>query len=76
MGNVGVMVIECLEEIENELDGHTGVTKLKSFASLTRQGRGVTEASRSLAVTPEYSSRAFNRDLVELLAQKLLIKLH
>ena len=67
---------ECLKEIEGELDGHAGVAKLKSFISLTRQGMGVTEASRVLAVTPEYASRAFKRELVDLLTQKLLMVLH
>ena len=70
------LIIECLQEIESELDGHAGAARLKSFIILTRQGKGVTEASRALAVTPEYASRAFKRDLVELLAEKLLIKLH
>lgn len=67
---------ECLQEIESELDGHAGVAKLKSFISLTRQGKGVTEASRSLSVSPEHTSRTFKRELVELLTQKLLIVLH
>ena len=67
---------ECLQEIVSELDGHVGVTKLKSFVALTCQGMKVTEASRNLRVTPEYASRAFKRNLVELLAEKLSWKLH
>lgn len=67
---------DCLLEIENELDGHAGVAKLKSFISLTRQGRGVTEASRTIGITPEYASRALKRPLIELLTDKLLLKLH
>jgi len=67
---------DCLLEIENELDGHAGVAKLKSFISLTRQGSGVTEASRMLGITPEYASRALKRCLVELLTDKLLLRLH
>ena len=70
------LTLECLREIESELDGHAGVSKLKRFVSLMRQGMGVTKASRSLGVTPSYASRAFKRTLVELLADKLLIKLH
>lgn len=70
------LALECLSEIESELDGHAGVFKLERFVSLTSQGMGVTEASRSLGVTPAYASRAFKRTLVELLADKLSIKLH
>ena len=70
------LALECLQEIESELDGHAGVFKLERFVSLTRQGMGVTKASRSLGVAPAYASRAFKRTLVELLADKLLIKLH
>ena len=70
------LALECLQEIEEELDGHTGVSKLKSFITLTRQGMGVTKASRSLGITPEYGSRTFKRELVELLAEKLILKLH
>ena len=68
--------IECLHEIESELDGHPSVAKFKSFIVLTKQGRGVTESSISIGVIGEHASRTFKRDLVELLAQKLLIKLH
>lgn len=70
------LVMESLQEIENELDGPSGVAKLKAFVTLTRQGLGVTKASRSIGVTPEYASRALKRNLVELLTDKLLIKLH
>jgi hypothetical protein len=67
---------ECLEEIENELDGHAGTAKLKSFTALTRQGKKSVEASRILDITPEYASRSFKRTLVILLAEKLIMKLH
>jgi hypothetical protein len=70
------LTLECLREIEGELDGHAGVAKLKAFVALTRQGIRVTEASRNLSITPEYASRALKRSLVEFLAEKLLIKLH
>ncbi len=65
----------CLEEIEAELDGHAGVAKLKAFAALTRQGSGVTEASRAIGISPEYATRALKSVLVRLLGQKLQIKL-
>lgn len=68
------LVLECLQEIEMELDGLPNIAKLMKFVSLTRQGMGVTEASRSIGVTPEYASRTFKRTLVELLTEKLLIK--
>ena len=67
--------MERLQEIETELDGHPGVAKLKEFVNLTRQGMGVAKASRSIGVTPEYACRAFKRTLVEMLTEKLLIKL-
>ena len=67
---------ECLQEIEMGLDGHTGVAKLKSFVALTRGGKGVTEASRTLGISPEYACRALKRGLVELLAEKMQLKLH
>ena len=70
------VALECLEEIENELDGHNGAAKLKSFTALTRQGMKVVEASRILDITPEYASRSFKRTLVNLLAEKLIMKLH
>ena len=70
------MALECLEEIENELDGHNGAAKFKSFIALTRQGKRVVEASRILDITPEYASRSFKRTLVNLLAEKLTTKLH
>ena len=69
------LAIECLQEIETELDGHNGVAKLKEFVNLTRQGMGVSKASQSIDVTPEYACRKFKRILVELLTEKLLIKL-
>jgi len=50
------VALECLEAIENELDGHAGAVKLKSFIALTRQGRKAIEASRILDITPEYPS--------------------
>ena len=70
------LALECLQEIESELDGHAGVAKLKAFVALSRQGIRVTDASRNLGITPEYASKALKRSLVELLAEKLLIKLH
>ena len=70
------LTMSCLQEIEAELNGHTGVAKLKTFAELTRQGIKVTEASRKLGITPEYASRALKRRLVELLTEKLILKLH
>ena len=66
---------DCLQEIENELDDHAGVSKLRTFVTLTRQGTGVTEASRSLGISPEHASRTFKTNLVELLAEKLILKL-
>lgn len=68
--------VECLNEIERELDGHSGTAKLRSFTFFTRKGMKVTEASRSIGITPEYASRALKRRLVELLAEKLSLKLH
>jgi hypothetical protein len=68
-------ISECLQEIENELNGHAGVSKLEQFISLIRQGIGVAEASRSLGVTPSYASRTFKRTLVDLLVDKLVIRL-
>ena len=70
------VALDSLREIENELDGCAGVTKLKAFVALTRQGMGVAKASRALGITPEYGCRALKRTLVELLAEKLLIRLH
>ena len=69
------VALGCLQEIESELEGHTGVARLRDFVRLTRGGMGVTEASRNLGITPEYASRALKRRLVELLAEKLLAKL-
>jgi len=34
------------------------------------------EASRILDITPEYANRKFKRTLVDLLAEKLVMKLH
>jgi hypothetical protein len=34
------------------------------------------KASRILDITPEYVSRSFKRTLVDLLAEKLIMKLH
>lgn len=70
------LTMSCLHEIESELDGHAGVAKLKAFVALTRQGIRVTDASRTLGITREYASRALKRNLVELLAEKLILKLH
>ncbi len=70
------LAMTCLQEIENELNGHAGVTKLKQFTSLTRQGKGVTEAGKMLGISPEHTSRYFKRNLVRLLAEKLILKLH
>lgn len=69
--------LRCAELVglEMELDGHTGVAKLKSFVALTRQGMGVTEASRMLGISPEYACRKLKRGLVELLAEKMQLKL-
>lgn len=70
------LAMSCLQEIESELDGHAGVAKLRAFVALTRQGIRVTDASRRLGITPEYASRALKRNLVDLLAKKLIQKLH
>jgi hypothetical protein len=70
------LAMECLKEIERELDGHAGVSKLKQFVELTRQGLGVTKASHVLGITPEYTCRSLKRNLIELLTEKLLLKLH
>jgi len=69
------LTVQCLQEIENELDGHNSVAKLKEFVSLTREGKGVTEASRLLGMSREHTCRSLKRDLIELLAQKLISKL-
>ena len=70
------VVLDSLREIESELDGCAGVAKLKAFVALTRQGVGVAKASRTLGITPEYGCRALKRTLVELLAEKLMLRLH
>lgn len=67
---------ECLQEIEAELEGHTGIHKFKTFITLTRQGNGVSAASRKLGISTEYGCRSFKKDLVNLLAEKLISKLH
>ncbi|MFC1865149.1 hypothetical protein ACFLYB_00335 [Chloroflexota bacterium] len=69
------LIQDCLREIEDELDGHAGVAKLKSFIYLTRKGNGVSRASRSIGISPEHASRTLKRNLVELLTEKLLQKL-
>ncbi len=69
------LAVECLQEIEAELDGHHGLAKLKEFVKLTREGMGVSKVGRSIGVTPEYACRKFKRNLVELLTEKLLVKL-
>jgi len=69
------LTMECLQEIETELNGHAGVAKLKAFVALTHQGMRVTDASRGLGISPEYASRALKRTLVEVLTEKLLLKL-
>lgn len=66
---------ECLQEIEEELDGHRGLSRLRQFVHLTRHGMGVTEASRTMGVTAEYTCRTFKRKLVELLTDKLITRL-
>lgn len=70
------IILECLQDLENEMDGHFGMVKLKDFITHTREGKGVAEASRAIEVTPAYGCRTFKRRLVELLAKKLLIKVH
>lgn len=70
------LLVECLQEIENALDGHSQVAKLKEFIALTRQGKGVKEASRAIGVSPEYASRSLKRTLVELLTEILMLKTH
>lgn len=64
----------CLQEIEYELNGHTGAAKLKEFVVLTRNGKCVTEASRAIGVSREYACRVLKRHLVELLAEKMQSK--
>lgn len=66
------MAQERLQEIEGELDGHAGAAKLKSFIALTRQGMRVTEASRIIGITAEYTDRTLKRALVYLLADRPL----
>lgn len=64
----------CLQEIESELNGHTGAAKLKEFVALTRNGKCVTEASRAIGVSREYACRVLKRHLVELFAEKMQSK--
>jgi hypothetical protein len=68
-------ISECLQEIENDIDGHSGISKLQQFIRLTRQGAGVKKASQVLGVTPSYASRKFKKALVALLSEKLMLKL-
>jgi hypothetical protein len=69
------LALECLREIEAELDGHSGAARFKEFIALTRGGLGVTKASRELGITPEHATRCLKRHLVELLTEKLSSKL-
>jgi hypothetical protein len=69
-------ISECLQYIENELNGHNALSKLKQFVNLIRRGNRVTKSALSLGVTPSYASRTFKRTLVNLLADKLIIRLH
>ncbi len=70
------LAIDCIKEIEEELGDYAGVNKLKAFITLTRQGKGVTEASRELELSHEHVCRSYERILVKLLAQKLMGTLH
>ncbi|MFC1956594.1 hypothetical protein ACFLWZ_08825 [Chloroflexota bacterium] len=72
---LNALTLECIREIEEELNGHAGVAKLKAFITLTREGRGVSEAGRALGLSPEHVCRSFKRDLVRLLAEKLMLTL-
>jgi len=69
------LALQCLQEIEDELNVHRDVARLKEFVRMTRQGMRSVEASRALGITPEYASRALKRQLVELLAEKFMLKL-
>ena len=64
---------EGLNEIE-WTGGRAGVAELKAFATLTRQGARVAEASRSVGIAREYASRGLKRNLVELPASKLMLE--
>ena len=68
------LIQSCLHEIETELDGFSGINKLKLFIRHTREGEGLSEASRSVGVTPEHASRTYKKQLLDLLTQKLLFK--
>ena len=69
------LIDDCLQEIENELDGHAGLYKLKQFVNLTRRGYGPTKASKIMGVSPEHACRTYKRSLVSLLSEKLTMKL-
>ena len=66
---------ECLREIETEMDGHVRVEKLKRFIALTREAKGVSQASRTIGISREYANRVLKRQLVELFAEKIQSKL-
>jgi hypothetical protein len=69
------LALECLREIEAELDGYSGAARFKKFVVLTRCGLGVTKASRELGISPEHATRCLKRELVELFTEKLSSKL-
>jgi hypothetical protein len=69
------LIIECLEEIELELGNSAGVARLTRFIECTRQGKGVKQAGQAIGVSPEYASRYFQHTVVELLAEKLMLKM-
>jgi hypothetical protein len=66
---------QYLLEIEAELDGHGGAARMKSFVALTREGKGVTAASRAMGISPEHACRRFKTYLVAMLAEKLRMTL-
>ena len=66
---------ECLLEIEAELDGHARAARLKRFVALTRDGKSVSQASRTIGVSREYANRLLKIQLVGLLAEKMQSKL-
>ena len=69
------LIKDCLLEIETELEGYEGVAKFRTFVKLTREGMGPGQASLQIGVSLGHGSRRFKRRLVELLAEKLQIKL-
>ncbi len=69
------LILNYLLEIETELDGLSGVSKLASFIRHTREGKGLFEASRSVGVIPEHACRAYKSKIVQLLTEKLMFKL-